>query len=249
MAPFTRLAVIAMLFSTALVSAAPIDEPHVVGKRATINIITKCKIAGTAALTFDDGPHTFTNELLDILKKKGVKATFFMNGNNYGSITSYRSVVQRAYSEGHQIASHTWDHKDLKGMKVSDVKLEMSKLDSAFKSILNVRPVYMRPPYGSLDDSATKTINDLGYKIVTWDRDTEDWEHPDDVATNFKVYTSSLTKSGLKKPGHIFLQHDVNKATALTLAPKAIDLALKRKYKVVTVGECLGVPKSQWYRS
>ncbi|KAF9350161.1 hypothetical protein BGX26_011623 [Mortierella sp. AD094] len=251
MAPISRLALVAMLFSAAFVNAAPVSTApgttHELYKRG-VNIITSCTVPGTVAMTFDDGPYLYTSGLLDILKAKGVKVTFFMNGDNYSEITNYAAVVKRAYEDGHQIASHTWDHKDLTTLKKSDITKEMTKLESAFKSIIGVIPTYMRPPYGSVNNLVLSTVSGLGYKIVTWDEDTEDWQHPTDVNASLNLYKKVLTSSGLKKAGHIFLEHDVNHDTALKLAPEAIDLALSKHYKVVPVATCLGVPQSQWYR-
>lgn len=71
-------------------------------------VIRDCKVSGTIALAFDDGPYIYTWDLLDILKQNNnTKATFFFNGHNFGDIEDYGDVVRRAYREGHQIASHT----------------------------------------------------------------------------------------------------------------------------------------------
>jgi peptidoglycan/xylan/chitin deacetylase (PgdA/CDA1 family) len=70
-------------------------------------VIDKCTVAGKVALTFDDGPSIYTEQLLDILKAGGQKATFFVNGQNYDNIYNYASTIQRMVTEGHQVASHT----------------------------------------------------------------------------------------------------------------------------------------------
>ncbi|KAG0369618.1 polysaccharide deacetylase [Gamsiella multidivaricata] len=273
MAPITRLAVLAMLASAAFVNAVPVLAPvepsgavpalaasdafasapetssPVLEKRAVATVITKCTKPGTIAITFDDGPSDFTNGLLDILKKKGVKTTFFLNGVNYGNITDRADVVKRAYKEGHQIASHTWSHQDLATLTTSQIKTEMKKLDDAVKKIIGVRPVFMRPPYGSVNDQVLSVLGSQGYKVVTWDKDTEDWKHPTDVAKSLKVYTKIFGTAGeVKKAGHIVLEHDTHELTALSLAPQAIDLAISKGFKVVPVGTCLGVSSSAWYR-
>ena len=73
-------------------------------------IITQCTVPGTFALTFDDGPYTYTDKILDILRANGVKATFFVNGQNFGNINDpvNQARVRRAINEGHQIGSHTY---------------------------------------------------------------------------------------------------------------------------------------------
>ncbi|KAG9320828.1 hypothetical protein KVV02_000621 [Mortierella alpina] len=268
MAPFTRLAILALLASAAF--AVPVINPNgqapafseanayapddstppspALFKRAVESgVITTCSRPGVVALTFDDGPFEYTNALLDILKNKKVKATFFLNGDNVSKIKNYKAVVNRAYNENHQIASHTWSHADLFNLTSKrQILNEMTQLDDAIKGIIGVRPTYMRPPYGNRNDFIKKILIDAGYKIVIWDADTNDWQHPDNFNKSLDVYKDVLGKKDeIKQNGHIFLQHDTHKATALELAPRAIDYALNMGFKVVTVGECLGQSKSK----
>jgi Polysaccharide deacetylase len=106
-----RLKTIALsLLSVASTIATPLQN-IAVKRQSSIpigSIISSCTVPGTVALTFDDGPYIYTDELLDILASNGVVATFFVNGQNYGAITDYASTVQRAASAGHQIGSHTY---------------------------------------------------------------------------------------------------------------------------------------------
>ncbi|KAF9357502.1 hypothetical protein BGX26_003633 [Mortierella sp. AD094] len=256
MAPISRLAVIAMLFSAAFVSARPLPpEVPVFHKRApapasSTSIITTCTTTGTIALTFDDGPQEYTNELLDLLKARGAKATFFVNGHNNGDIAEFAGVVKRAYDEGHQIASHTYSHKDLATLDKAGIISEMTQLDTVLKTIIGVSPIYMRVPYGSYNDFTVSTLTELGYKIVDWDQDTKDWEHPENVEASLSVYRHALNAPhAFQRPGHIFLQHDTNRETSLSLAPRAVDIAISLSYRVVTVGECLGELQANWYRA
>ncbi|KAF9966710.1 hypothetical protein BGZ70_001545 [Mortierella alpina] len=253
MSPLSLLAIVAVILASALVRAAPVDysdSSHSLQKRAAATVITRCTVPGTIALTFDDGPFLHTSGLLDILRSRAVKATFFMNGRSYGRIEDFAAVVKRAYDDGHQIASHTWDHKDLTSLNQTEVLSEMTLLEDAFKKIIGVRPTYMRPPFGSLNAQVLDILGQRDYTAITWDTDTQDWAHPDNFEASFKVYESILNNSNeLNQPGHIVLQHEVNQVTALQVAPMAIDLALVRGFKVVTVGECLGDPKSNWYKA
>lgn len=221
---------------------------HVIEKRNANGVITTCTVPNTLAITFDDGPYRYTSELLDYLNEQDVKATFFMNGDNAGDVYEYDWVVKRAFNEGHQVASHTWSHPDLNKLSVEDIEHEMSRLDEAFKSVIGVRPVYMRPPYGNTNSVTRRTLCDMGYKIVTWSMDTNDWRHPDNVEASMKAYRSALSQPGAHKRGHIALQHDIHRTTALKLAPAAIKYAKEKGFNIVTVGECLGEPQSSWYR-
>ncbi|KAG9323732.1 hypothetical protein KVV02_006455 [Mortierella alpina] len=253
MSPFSRLAIVATILASALVCAAPVDSSdpsHSLQKRAAATVITRCTAPGTIALTFDDGPFLHTNGLLDILRSRAVKATFFMNGNAYGRIEDFAAAVKRAYDDGHQIASHTWDHKDLTSLNQTEVLSEMTLLEDAFKKIIGVRPTYMRPPFGSLSTQVLEILGERDYTVVTWDTDTQDWAHTANFEASFKVYESILNNPNeITQPGHIVLQHEVNQVTALQVAPMAIDLALVRGFKVVTVGECLGDPNKNWYKA
>ncbi|KAG0281109.1 hypothetical protein BGZ95_006785 [Linnemannia exigua] len=258
MAPIARLAMAVLLFSATFINAAPTATNHqndheirhfsraVAEAVPGVKLVYKCTVPNTMAITFDDGPFEYTKQILKIFKDKKAKATFFVNGDNNGKIADYKDAVKQAYNEGHQIASHTWDHKDLTTLSVSEINSEMSKLDDALRGIIGVAPTYMRPPYGAINDLVTKTVG-AKYTIVIWSQDTNDWRHEDDWKASLKVYQDNV-KSAKGKGGEIFLQHETIKLTALELAPKAIDFAQKKKWKLVTVGECLGKSKDTWYR-
>ncbi|KAG0247104.1 hypothetical protein DFQ27_002554, partial [Actinomortierella ambigua] len=143
--------------------------------RAAATVIYRCKKPGTIAITFDDGPWFYTSGLLDILKSRNVKATFFFNGLGWGHIDYFADVVKRTYDEGHQVGSHTWDHKDLALLSESEVIAEMTELDDAFKRIMGVRPTYMRPPFGSYTGATLDILGSMNYTVVNWDVDTNDW--------------------------------------------------------------------------
>ncbi|KAF9085097.1 hypothetical protein BGX23_009972 [Mortierella sp. AD031] len=259
MAPIARLAMAVLLFSATFINAAPLattpdneagmaEFKRVVVRAAPgVKIVSKCTVPNTMAITFDDGPFKFTATLLKVLRDKKVKATFFINGSNNGEITTYKDVVKQAYKDGHQIASHTWDHEDLTTLTKAQINNEMTKLDNAVKKIIGVKPTYMRPPYGAVNDLVTKTVG-AKYTIVLWDVDTNDWQHPDDISKSVNEYEKYVSKTD-GKSGHIVLQHDTIQSTSELMAGQAIDHATKMGWKLVTVGECLGKPKSTWYRN
>ncbi|KAF9411635.1 hypothetical protein BGZ94_001281 [Podila epigama] len=208
---------------------------HLFEKRGSSSIIRSCVAPNTLALTFDDGPSAFTDDLLDILDKEKVKATFFMNGDNKSNIYSKDSLIKRMYRSGHQVASHTWSHANLAQISISE-------------SIIGVRPVYMRPPYGALNWQAENWLQEQGYEIVLWNIDTNDWQHPNDVSLSMEPYRRMLGKSWSKDQGYIALQHDTISATAYRLAPAIIKYAKQQGFELVTVGTCLEVPPQEWYR-
>ncbi|KAG0242416.1 chitin deacetylase [Actinomortierella wolfii] len=242
------------LCSTVL--AAPINTDHNevvdtlvhLSKRSPAPIIRTCTEPNTFAVTFDDGPSPFTAELLDFLKSRGVKVTFFVNGLNSYLITDpeIAPIVKRAYEEGHQIGSHTWAHADLAAPGV-DIATQMTTLDDTLKTLIGVRPVYMRPPYGSTNAAALQWLGDHGYKVINWNVDSNDWRHPTDYAASMQVYETALRQVGAKDMAFISLQHDAQEGTARVLGKLAIDYILDKGHKVVPVGTCLG-DTTGWYR-
>ncbi|GJJ76723.1 peptidoglycan-N-acetylglucosamine deacetylase [Entomortierella parvispora] len=281
MAPLLRLVTVVALFASMVVNASPVvihndgdqlkQENTVVndigfvehpGKRAfeilskrdsnwESKIITACKVPGTIAITFDDGPFEYTRQLLDILKKEDVRTTFFMNGDNYSKIldSKYRALVNQAMDDGHQIASHTWDHADLSKLSKAQILSEVSRLDKAFLTIIKKRPVYMRPPFGNVNELVVDTLTEAGYKIVKWNIDTQDWTRPTKPNESFKAYEDALGAQDAIKKGFIALEHDVYRDTALKLAVKAIQYAKSKDFKVEPVATCLGdTDPENWYR-
>ena len=211
--------------------------------------IYHCTEKNTLALTFDDGPYEYTNELLDTLSKNNIKATFFINGENYWkdlkSNSTKQKVIGRAVSEGHQVASHTWAHQI--PSSESDIKADLSKLDDLVEKAAGVRPKYFRAPQGHCDDQCIKYIEGLGYKIIQWDLDTKDWDYKYE-GLDTKAQKERRVKESVEileeyfsedKSNYLVLMHDVNDHTVREIVPWIIKNA-SSKYKFVTVAECLG---------
>jgi peptidoglycan/xylan/chitin deacetylase (PgdA/CDA1 family) len=133
-----------------------------------------CSVKGTVALTFDDGPGEWTNDLLDILKANNAKATFFITGNNInkGQIndpaTEFPATIRRTYEEGHQIAAHTWSHMNMNFLTSKQRVDEMIKTEIALNDILGFFPTYWRPPYNECNDECATDMANLGYHTVSW---------------------------------------------------------------------------------
>jgi peptidoglycan/xylan/chitin deacetylase (PgdA/CDA1 family) len=125
-------------------------------------------------LSFDDGPHpTHTPKLLDILKEQGVKAIFFVLGQNLEGQKG-QEIIQRAFREGHKIGNHSYSHPDLTKLNESQVRDEIEKTQ---KLIGQWGPGdrFLRPPYGAHNQLVDKVARDLGYRLVFWNVDTLDW--------------------------------------------------------------------------
>lgn len=156
-----------------------------------------------------------------------------MVGKLYGCIYDYASVVQKAYDSGHQVASHTWSHKDL---TQGDVSNEIGRLETAFKKILGVKPKWIRPPMGSTNSAVNSQLGSLGYKVVTWNFDSQDWN-----GASVSQSQSQFNALG-NDPKIIPLEHDALQSTAQQLGPWLISWAKNKGLKMVTLSECLGEP-------
>lgn len=187
------------------------------------------------AMTFDDGPNpTLTPKLLDLLKAKGIKATFFVVGTN---AAAYPEILKRAVAEGNEIGNHSWSHPDFARMTDGAVRNEIQKTQDAIESAIGTKPKLLRPPYGAITKHEREWIHaDFGYKIILWDVDPQDWKYHNAA----HVETEILKQT---KPGSIVLSHDIH-ATTIEAMPATFDALIAKGYKFVTVSELLAMEKA-----
>lgn len=213
---------------------APAAETPPAPDRLSYN---SCNVDGQyIALTFDDGPHaTLTPKLLDILKEKGVKATFYVLGQ---CVAANPEVLQRAAAEGHEIGNHSYDHKAFTKVGAAGVASEVNQTNAAIESLTGKKPATVRPPYGSTNTAITKRLNEeFGLKVVMWDVDPLDWKY----RSSSRV-TSEILKN--TKAGSIVLSHDIHPTTVAAM-PDAIDGLLAKGFKLVTVSELIAMDRPQ----
>ena len=181
---------------------------------------------GKVALTFDDGPHPVcTPQLLDGLKKRDVKVTFFVTGEN---VESYPEIVKRASEEGHLIGNHTFHHVQLTAANSDDFKKEIISTNDIIQEVTGKETSFIRPPYGSWDKKYEKELNMFP---VLWDVDPLDW-----CPTNVdKIVRSVLAGT---KENSIILMHDSYDST-VTAALQVVDILKAEGYEFVTVDEIL----------
>lgn len=175
------------------------------------------------ALTFDDGPGQYTDELLDCLEKNGAKATFYMLGQN---VEQYPDTVKRMNDLGMELSNHTYDHKDLTKLTQSQITDEIEKTSSLIQNAAGVRPDTLRPPGGSYNDSVQ---NLAGMPIVKWSIDTKDWK------TKSEDQTYQCVMDNVED-GSIVLMHDIHE-WSVDAAIRLIPDLLEEGYKLVTVQE------------
>ena len=175
-------------------------------------------------LTFDDGPWPgTTNALLDGLAQRGVKATFFLVGEQ---VADRAETVRRMADEGHQIGLHTWHHVSLKGMTPDQITSQLDQTRAAIREIVGPVDLMLRPPYGFVDDTLRQWAK---APIICWSLDTEDWKDP----TPSRITADILRQV---KDGDIILMHDIFD-TSVTAALAAVDQLLAQGYRLVTVEE------------
>ena len=139
---------------------------------------------GKIALTFDDGPHPFyTEQLLDGLKKRDVKATFFVTGAH---AELHPDIVKRMSEEGHCVGNHTYSHLQLKASNKEEFKKELIKTNEIITGITGEEVLYVRPPYGTWDK---KIETELNMFPVLWNVDPLDW-----CSNNVSCITNKVVK-------------------------------------------------------
>ncbi|MGX9706571.1 Peptidoglycan/xylan/chitin deacetylase, PgdA/CDA1 family [Laceyella tengchongensis] len=187
------------------------------------------------ALTFDDGPNDrYTKQILDILKQNGIRATFFVLGQQ---AKAHPNMLKRIYDEGHVIGSHTWRHPYLPSLSDQQLVQEMNRTNATVKQIIGKDLRLMRPPYGAVKGKI-KRLEQMGYEMIQWDVDTLDWKKgrtAEDIVQMVKNHAL---------PGSIILQHDAGGPRDATVAslPRIIKHLRQQGYEFVTIDQLLQVP-------
>jgi len=233
---------------------------------APATVYQYCQKPGQFVLTFDDGPNPETTpRALDYLRTKNIKATFFINGINYGDVENNQATVDlilQEYNEGHEIGSHTYYHKDLfEAIKEGTMETNIDKMTDKIEEIIGAKPIYFRPPNGNgaynehdperqaYNERVQKYLGASGYNIIMWGTDTRDWEFksdPDKVKKVIDQLNLQLTAPGVSPESHSFitLMHDVHASTVDTILPAVVDYVSSLGYQFVSLSECLGLPSA-----
>lgn len=184
------------------------------------------------ALSFDDGPaKNYTPEILQILKKENVKATFFCIGNR---IASNEDILKQVDAEGHIIGNHSYSHHFWFDMYSSKkMQADLRQMDDELQRVTGQRPKLFRPPYGVTNLNLKKAIVKGGYIPVGWSV-----RSLDTVAKDEKQLLNKI-KSGIK-PGAVFLFHDTCKIT-LKVLPEFIQEVKKQGYQIVPLDKMLAL--------
>lgn len=176
------------------------------------------------ALTFDDGPGQYTDQLLDGLKARGAKATFFVLGD---CVQYHQDTVARAFQEGHQIGEHSFSHPDLTLLSRGEIQKQFQDLTKLLDHACGSGTRYMvRPPFGKTNDVVEQAV---GAPLIQWNVDPLDWACRD--AQEVKRCLVNHASDGA-----ILLAHDLY-STTVDGALAAVDDLQAQGYEFVTVSE------------
>ena len=182
------------------------------------------EVKPVVALTFDDGPNaSSTPILLDGLKERKVRATFFLIGENVEKDENEK-IVKRMYEEGHLIGNHTYTHCNLSKLETGEAKKELEQTDTVIEKITGKQPVFVRAPYGELPVDSEPDLNRI---YIGWTVDPLDWMTED---------TGAVVKTVVEEinPGDVILLHDCY-PSSVQAAIRIVDLLQGKGYEFVTV--------------
>ncbi len=184
------------------------------------------------ALTFDDGPHgTNTPRLMDILRSRNVKATFYVLGPR---VRSQPAVMSRMVSEGHEVGNHSWTHRNMSRLNDGVVLKEFQDTHQAVIDATGVAPKTQRPPYGAMTTAQRAMLRErLGYPCIMWDVDPQDWRRPGSSVVSSRILSDT-------RNGSIVILHDIH-APSVDAVPAVLDGLISRGFTFVTVSQLLSM--------
>lgn len=177
------------------------------------------------ALTFDDGPSDYTEELLDGLELYGARATFFVIGSK---AEKNPETVKRAHEDGHLIGNHTYSHIDFYESSLTEIEEDIQKGSDVIEQITGERPLFLRAPYGNVTFLQLKQLDCF---FVHWSSSTLDWFREEEEY----IYKRIMKKA---RDGAIILMHDTREVTVKAVL-RAIPELQEQGYELVRVDELL----------
>ena len=198
-------------------------EPTTVDARGSTDSVKKM-----VALCFDDGPGTdSTKKLVEGLKKRGAKATFFELGQ---MIEENHDMCKLIADSGCEIGIHGYDHTTFPSLGLDGTKKQVNDTAALIEKYTGKKPTHVRPPEGSYNDDIQKLLKDMGYDMIMWNVDTIDWKTRDAGA----VYTAVVNNGA--DGGDILCLHDIYGTTADGVL-QAVDELMAKGYQFVTISE------------
>jgi peptidoglycan/xylan/chitin deacetylase (PgdA/CDA1 family) len=160
-------------------------------------------------LTFDDGPHLdYTPVILDVLRHHKINAVFFVLGERM-QICGARELMKRALAEGHLIGNHGFSHVDMRKLSPDQIRSEILRTREMIAEFESEHPLF-RPPYGAFNSDVVEIAKELGYQMLLWNVDPQDW-NPDRKPTAW--IDAAIDQMGTRRRS-ICICHDSQKTTA-----------------------------------
>ncbi|WP_440115336.1 polysaccharide deacetylase family protein [Paenibacillus sp. QZ-Y1] len=201
-----------------------------------ISLIEQVSVREKAvAFTFDDGPHpVYTHQVLEIFRRAGGRATFFMIGKE---MEAYPEIVAEVHREGHEIANHTYTHPDLTKLMLEQAGEELRRAEDLIREVTGKPAKCFRPPYFGVNDDILSMAAERGYRTIgAVNGGAKDWDNPG--VGHILEHTRSTVK-----PGSVFLFHDGYGERFQTVEAVRIlvEELVAEGYRLVTVSELLDI--------
>lgn len=191
------------------------------------------------SITFDDGPSPeFTPQVLDILGRYGVKATFFVIGR---MAEQHPDIIRRMAQEGHDIGNHTYHHFNLILLDQAKIEAEIAHGEAAITAITGRRPELFRPPRGLYTNKIRRRVLERGYRIILWTVSAADWGPINVGAIIFRVMC--FTRRGsiilFHDGGAIVRRHGGSRRRTVKALPVVIERLRRKGFEIIPVSEML----------
>lgn len=175
-------------------------------------------------LTFDDGPSKYTQKLLDVLDEAGIKATFFVLGEQ---AEKYPEIIKEEYSLGHLVCIHSYTHKFFTKISKEEIDEQIELTKKEIIALTNSTPRYIRVPYGIINNNVESILKEHNLKNILWNVDSLDWKYKNkyDTVNHIKQNVSG---------NDIILMHDIFNSS-IEAAKEIIDYYTSLGYRFITI--------------
>lgn len=242
-------------------------QPHL-GEIVAGLYLPETHFGNQISLTFDDGPNKNTLQILDLLKKYQIKATFFVLGVRLIDTNGHlqpgaKPILQRMITEGHKLGNHTFSHDNLASAKFTDIRTGLPEIEKEFTQTqaavdqtlgYSYPMTYIRPPYGERGRQVTSpqaaelyqqgwvdlAALQLGKQLLMWQVDSLDWKiHDSDAPMTEAEVEKRIYQQLAEKEGGVVLMHDIHSSTVNVLAKVLEQLAQEKRYRFVTLADLM----------
>ncbi len=183
----------------------------------------ECSLIPCVALTFDDGPGSYTPQLLADLAGADSAATFYLLGQN---VAAMPDIAKQIADSGNEIGNHSWSHPQLTVLSADEVASQINNTNDIILEASGTAATTYRPPYGAWNESVLTTAN---MPAILWSIDTNDWQKPGEASLLTQVIDGSY-------PGAIVLMHDIH-AETVQAVPKMLNPLRERGFTLVTIDQ------------